>query len=89
MWVIGSNMAGYLPDVEPTGFDTWKQAHEALISEVDRDIDDYSSMLNPPRHIIDNLAGIMAEIETCPRGKEISITAMTGRCYWMMEDDRP
>jgi len=35
-WVAGWNMPGYLPEVDPEGFDTWEGAHAYIVESVER-----------------------------------------------------
>ena|ERR1700694_284523 len=38
-WRAGLNMPGYMPDNEPCGFETWEEARDYIVSELERDID--------------------------------------------------
>jgi hypothetical protein len=44
-FVAGWNMPGYLPDNEPATFDTFKEACEYILGEIDREIDDKTESL--------------------------------------------
>jgi hypothetical protein len=39
-WTAGWNMAGYLPEMDPQEFDTWVEARDFLLAELERWDDD-------------------------------------------------
>ena len=39
-WVVGWNMPGYMPDSDPSSFETWEDARDYLVEELDRVCDE-------------------------------------------------
>jgi hypothetical protein len=38
-WRAGLNMPGYMPDSEPASFETWEEARDYIVEEIERDAD--------------------------------------------------
>lgn len=43
-WVAGFNMPGYMPDNEPASFETWEEARDYIVQELDRACDETDSV---------------------------------------------
>jgi hypothetical protein len=38
-WAAGWNMPGYMPDSEPAGFETWEEARDYIVAELERELE--------------------------------------------------
>jgi hypothetical protein len=84
-WVAGFNMPGYLPDSEPSRFDTWGAARDYIVSELEREAESYQESMDDWQANADGEAAIErlnAATDEVEYGETIG-----NWHYWITHDD--
>lgn len=84
-WVAGFNMPGYLPDSEPSRFDTWDAARDYIVSELEREAESYQESMDDWQANADGEAAIErlnAATDEAEYGETIG-----NWHYWITRDD--
>jgi hypothetical protein len=83
-WCAGCNMPGYMPDSEPSAFDTWEDARDAIVSDLEEALESASEEPEENERLIPDLNSAIERLSAATDEEEYGETIGNWH-YWIAE----